>query len=225
MKLPTIDEIIEFTRLQLMSAKPTDANLAAAALVRKRLQSYVDGCGAVALVRVARAVGMPAEDVDVEHLALELLEAVERLPELAAPARPLPAFPVEEDGYVPRYPHLTHAVRAGSTLLLVGGVPVAPKLAWVREVIGGGVLGVDWIATEDDPDSKGCTRVANMIKGRKAAAVVFFQSFMSHLQTQMLMGAGREADVPVLPGDKAGQGSLTAAFEQIDKLLAQRRAA
>lgn len=158
--------------------------------------------------------------------ASHLLELIGRLPELGGvekeriekPSYQLPEPAVVEIEEAPTHEEfatLQALVNGGSELFIVGGTPVKAKIAWLEEELG---LIIDWIDTENDPDSRGCARIANKMKERgNVAGVMFCQSFMSHMQTQTLIDAGREHGVPVTACGRAGKFEILRALRTIEK--------
>ncbi len=197
-----------------------------------------------ALSDLAQSVGLTVPTPDVDHAALMLLEAVELLPELRArsttPApvpqlkvatKELPPWPEDggTTGPIQRY-HTLGLCLAGSylglqretSLMLIGGTMVPQKLDWLRAALGS--KQVEWINIEDDTHARACDRTANQLKAGKLAGIIFFEHFMSHAQTNVLILAGRSTDLPVIAAGKAGQGDILRALAHIEEHLSAKAA-
>jgi hypothetical protein len=211
--------------------------------VRAALVIYENAHRDRSMAAFAKSIGMEVDVPDVDAAALGLLEAVERLPELSTdrgvritlptPTREqvIPPFPEDDDGpYVPRFPLLfSRLVAQTQRLQIVGGVVIHRKLEWVRDVLVGEGHNsrkmIDWLPTEDDPDSRGCERVMNQMKGGAILGVICFPDFMSHDQTDVLLKGGRFTNVPVALAGRGGQAQFLDAFARIEKALEQSKAA
>lgn len=159
--------------------------------------------------------------------ASHLLELIGRLPELGGKEQvETPAYnrtppevvevEIEEAPAPDEFSKLVSQLNDGE-LFIVGGLPKEGRLAWMEESLG---LSAIWINTEDDPDSRGSARVAHKMREvNKVAAVLFCKSFMSHVQTQTLIDAGREFGIPVVACGKGGTGEILRALRIVEKGL------
>lgn len=158
-----------------------------------------------------------------------LLELIGRLPELGGKERvetaayqrvTLPeveAVEIEEGPVVGEFATLQSFITGGCELLIVGGTPVQAKLNWLELELG---LPASWIDTENDPDSRGCERIANRMKEpSNLVAVLFCQAFMSHVQTKTLIEAGREHHIQVHACGRAGKGEILRALRAVERAL------
>lgn len=237
-KTPTMQSVMEFVKTTFEKAQKGHGLDRSVYDVERCVGRYKDAVVNKPVFDMAQKLGYPIEGTppNPETAALDLLSAVEALPEFQGRTRPaarpvveqqLPdGWPVNEDGAVvrPRFPTMVKRLHGGEGLRLVGGLVVQQKLQWVRELMltNGHEDTVVWIETEDDMDGRSAKKIVNQMKSGAVFAVVFFQDFMSHEQTTTLITAGRDLDIPVAPGSKAGQASLLTAFTQIEEQLAQK---
>jgi len=111
------------------------------------------------------------------------------------------------------------AAAADAEIVMVGGLVKREKLDRVRARTG---IEVEWIGLAAGKSAATVTALAKRIRARRLAALVLLNGLMSHKESEPLIAAAREVDLPVAYADKAGKGSLVKAFVELEKRVGDR---
>jgi hypothetical protein len=106
------------------------------------------------------------------------------------------------------------AAAAAAEVVMVGGLVKREKLDRVRARTG---IEVEWIGLAAGKSAAAVTALAKRIRAGRLAALVLLNGLMNHKESEPLVAAAREVDLPVAYADKAGKGSLVKAFVELEK--------
>ena len=113
------------------------------------------------------------------------------------------------------------AAAAASDVVMVGGIVKREKLDRVRARTG---IEVEWIGLAAGKSPQAVASLAKRIREGRLAALVLLNGLMDHKQSEPLVAAAREVDLPVAYADKAGKGTLVKAFVDLEARIAGRAA-
>lgn len=159
-----------------------------------------------------------------EQAARALLDLVQALPELAAPAAPAPPpgpapvparAPEPEPAPEPSsWPKLLEAVRRGP-LVVVGGVSKRERLhEWPERLRSA----LEWI----DTTRQGTHAIGNLekrIRERRLAALIVLEGVIAHRHSDPLIAAARQVALPHAYAGKGGRASLARALAELETAL------
>lgn len=128
-------------------------------------------------------------------------------------AAPPPEEP-KADSKRQEIPLLRSAARRGP-VVFVGGVVKQEKVALIQSKYG---IEVEWVDTSRD-GTRTISAVEKRIRDRRLAAVIVLQGLIGHKHFEPLVAAARQVGTPFAYADKAGLGSVSRAFVEIEKQL------
>ncbi len=197
--------------------------------LQRALDVYADAAKNDLLLDFARRNGVDGGDLRAPDAALYLSDLIDKLPEIGGaaneisvpmprPAKAIAVATVNTDACEPAPTTEMYAkIRAQTKqVVLVGGRVIKEKMPWFRAALG---YEPEWIGTYDETGSNESQKVATRMNNGKVLAVIFFQSFMSHKQTEPLLEAARSSGVPAVAGGRAGQGEVARALATIEEAI------
>lgn len=113
------------------------------------------------------------------------------------------------------------AAAADAEVVMVGGLVKREKLDRVRARTG---IEVEWIGLAAGKSPQAVAALAKRIREGRLAALVLLNGLVDHKQSDPLIAAAREVDLPVAYADKAGKGTLVKAFVELEARIAGRAA-
>ncbi len=100
-------------------------------------------------------------------------------------------------------------------VVFVGGVVKQEKIALILQKYG---IDIEWVDTSRH-GTQAIAGVEKRIRERRLAAVVVLQGLIGHKHFEPLVAAARQVGTPFAYADKAGLGSVSRAFTEIEKQL------
>jgi len=175
-------------------------------------------------IAAAHGLRQPLDRTDTRKAAQELLNAVQRLPELTENTTPTLTPPaitdaprkVETRTESPRSPWpVLEKAAAHAPLIIVGG---APHLERLRQIPADMLRTIEWIDTRQ----KGTHAIGNLerrIREHRISGLILLESLVQHRHTDPLVSAARLATVPCVYAGKGGTLAITNALKEIEKAL------
>ena len=124
-----------------------------------------------------------------------------------------PAAPVE------RFASLDVLAR-DRPVVLVGGIKKNEVIDQLRRRHG---LEVEWVAAQG-ANARATEHFEERVRNGRVGAVVLLEGLFSHAQVNGIVDQCKARDVPFVYGGRAGTESLRSALEQLDRIVAERRA-
>ena len=222
--IPALDTLVGALRARHASAGAHDALPPAFA---KALDAYREARRVASIAPVLAALGFPVPSPAL--YALELLDAVNDLPELRATApatedddpdvaAETPDAPPETP-YVCAYPRLLEAART-RTLWLFGGRGDERQQAAFAALLPGAAI--EWADTQDGRGAKSASRVVGSITASTTAAVIIFTGMTGHTDSNRVVVACRAGVVPFTQTRLPGQRRNVAALADLEAQLTPR---
>jgi hypothetical protein len=154
---------------------------------------------------------------DTEKLEAFKISTSATLEVLKQTAEAEPASAPESEPVSARLPLLTAACERGP-VVMIGGIVKQDKIQAIRERFG---IDVEWIDTSRSGNNT-IGSVEKRIREKRLAAVVVLQGLISHKHFEPLVGAARQVGLPFAYADKAGMGSVSRAFTEIERAMARK---
>lgn len=113
------------------------------------------------------------------------------------------------------------ALAVKGDILLVGGTVKNDKLDRVRRRTG---IAIEWVGLDAGKSAAAVASLAKRIRAGKVSALVLLNGLLNHKQSEPVLAAAREVDLPLAYADKAGTGSLDRAIGELERRLRERAA-
>jgi hypothetical protein len=239
----SVDGVADLVRA--MIAAPVDEAKARATRVKSAADGYARAVEHASVATFMARNGMTAPaGSDVDEAALELLCAVEDLPEVGRlrtsvePAPPVvPAVPENHPEPVPAAapPRLAvvppppaaaepdpwaaefprlRALATARPILLFGGIPVPDKLRWLCKIAP-----AEWRESSRS-DNRATEAAARRVTMGSYGAVILLQELIGHRQSEMLVSAAESSRTLLTYAAKGGQAQLLTALRDVEDRLA-----
>jgi hypothetical protein len=179
---------------------------------------------------VANGLATPTGAPKADDAALDLLHAVENLPELRTGGTviELPEVPEDNDNFEAAAPHAdtleppppdayAGLKRVGKPLMLFGGFAIPEKIRAMEKRTG---LTFEWISNERNGSGDAeCANACRQLRNGRFVAVIILNELISHPQSEHLVRAAKFSGTLHAIGKKAGTGALTAALDLFERQL------
>lgn len=148
-----------------------------------------------------------------------LQECVAAFPEMYAYRPPSDVSKELELSQQQAYPRLREHLRTRS-LIIVGGLPVQQRMDWVENALG---VRPEWLETTPNGNASSLvTSVDHRMRDDKIGAIIIAQDLIRHNTFYQLRNSAAIRHVPLAFASKCGNGQLSIALGQLERILRQR---